>query len=64
MFERIALACRWRKNDWVFRLTPLVTGKAKGAYVHMDIDESLDYDKVKTAILNKYEINPETYSIL
>lgn len=60
-FERIAVACRWPKVDWVFRLLPLLTGKARGAYVHMDIDDVHEYEKVKTAILKKYDINPETY---
>ncbi|XP_047218926.1 uncharacterized protein LOC124866918 [Girardinichthys multiradiatus] len=60
-FERIAAACRWPKADWVFRLIPLLTGKARSAYVHMDVDETLNYDNVKTAILKKYDINPETY---
>lgn len=60
-FERIALACRWQKPDWVFHLMPLLTGKARSAYVHMYIDDSLDYDRVKGAILSKYDINPETY---
>lgn len=60
-FERIAAACQWPKSDWVFRLIPLLTGKARGAYVHMDVDDSLEYDNVKTAILKKYDINPETY---
>ncbi|XP_049894387.1 uncharacterized protein LOC126386227 [Epinephelus moara] len=60
-FERIAAACQWPKSDWVFRLIPLLTGKARGAYVHMDVDESLEYDRVKTTILKKYDINPETY---
>ncbi|XP_026010619.1 uncharacterized protein LOC113013700 [Astatotilapia calliptera] len=60
-FERMATAYRWQKSDWVFHLIPLLTGKARGAYVHMDIDDSLDYDKVKSAILPKYDINPETY---
>uniref|UniRef100_A0A667YIB5 Gypsy retrotransposon integrase-like protein 1 n=1 Tax=Myripristis murdjan TaxID=586833 RepID=A0A667YIB5_9TELE len=60
-FERIAVACRWPKSDWAFRLIPLLTGEARSAYVHMDIDESLDYEKVKSAILTKYDINPETY---
>lgn len=32
-----------------------------GAYVPMDVDDSLDYDKVKAAILYKYVINPQTY---
>ena len=60
-FERIAVACRWPKTDWVFHLIPLLTGKARGAYVHMDIDDSLDYGQVKAAVLAKYDINPETY---
>ncbi|KAG1926090.1 gag-pol fusion protein [Pimephales promelas] len=40
---------------------PLLTGKARSAYVHMDIEETLDYDQIKSAILSKYAINPETY---
>ncbi|XP_047217803.1 uncharacterized protein LOC124866168 [Girardinichthys multiradiatus] len=27
----------------------------------MDVDDALDYDKVKSAILSKYDINPESY---
>ncbi|XP_028305626.1 uncharacterized protein LOC114465064 [Gouania willdenowi] len=60
-FERIALACRWPKSDWVFHLIPLLTGKARGAYVHMDFENSLDYIQVKSAILSKYNISSETY---
>ncbi|KAF7642819.1 hypothetical protein LDENG_00250170 [Lucifuga dentata] len=59
-YERIAAACQWPKHDWVFHLIPLLTGKARSAYVHMDGDDSLEYDKVKTAILRKYDINPGT----
>lgn len=60
-FERIALACKWAKSDWALRLVSLLTGKARSAFVHMDIEESLEYEKVKSAILSKYAINPETY---
>ncbi|XP_046899735.1 uncharacterized protein LOC124483360 [Hypomesus transpacificus] len=60
-FERIAVACRWPRLDWAFRLIPLLTGKARSAYVHMDMDDALDYEMVKSAILKKYDINPETY---
>nr|XP_054591559.1 uncharacterized protein LOC129155851 [Nothobranchius furzeri] len=45
-FERIAVAYRWRSSDWTFHLIPLLTGKARGAYVNMDIDDALDYQKV------------------
>ncbi|XP_048051185.1 uncharacterized protein LOC125271213 [Megalobrama amblycephala] len=60
-FERIAVACRWIKTDWVWHLIPLLTGKARAAYVNMDLNESTDYDKVKYAILKKYDVNAETY---
>ncbi len=59
--ERIAVACRWTKTDWVWHLIPLLTGKARAAYVNMDLNESTDYDKVKYAILRKYDVNTETY---
>ncbi len=60
-YERIAAACGWSTSDWAFRLIPLLTGKARAANVQMDIDDSLDYDSVKAAILRKYDINSETY---
>nr|XP_020445498.1 zinc finger protein 496 [Monopterus albus] len=60
-FEQIVAACRRSEGDWVFHLIPLLTGKARGAYVHMDLDDAQDYEKVKSAILTKYDINPETY---
>ncbi|XP_073803355.1 uncharacterized protein isoform X4 [Danio rerio] len=60
-FERIAVACRWNRSDWVWHLIPLLTGKARAAYVNMEVTESADYDKVKSAILKKYDINVETY---
>uniref|UniRef100_A0A8C6KQE2 Gypsy retrotransposon integrase-like protein 1 n=1 Tax=Nothobranchius furzeri TaxID=105023 RepID=A0A8C6KQE2_NOTFU len=62
-FERIACACRWPRSDWAFHLIPLLTGKARSAYVHMDVDASMDYDHVKAAILQKYEISSETYRL-
>ncbi|KAL7868346.1 hypothetical protein SRHO_G00097300 [Serrasalmus rhombeus] len=36
-------------------------GKARSAYVAMDISYSNDYKKVKEVILKKYEISAETY---
>ncbi len=40
-FERIAVACRWTKTDWVWHLIPLLTSKARAAYVNMDLNESM-----------------------
>ncbi|KAJ0058012.1 hypothetical protein NL108_007232 [Boleophthalmus pectinirostris] len=60
-FERMAQVCRWPEEEWAVRLVPLLTGKARSAYVAMDMKDTEDYDKVKEAILSKYEITTETY---
>lgn len=48
-FEQLAHAYRWPKQEWAVFLVPYLSGRA------------LDYDRVKEAILNKYEINEEVY---
>uniref|UniRef100_A0A671RWP3 Gypsy retrotransposon integrase-like protein 1 n=1 Tax=Sinocyclocheilus anshuiensis TaxID=1608454 RepID=A0A671RWP3_9TELE len=53
--------CRWPRQDWVLHPLPLLTGKARAAYVAMDPDDALNYDDVKQAILDKFEINNEMY---
>ncbi|XP_035998471.1 uncharacterized protein LOC118564417 [Fundulus heteroclitus] len=60
-FERMAQVCRWARDEWAVRLVPLLTGKARTAYVLMDMADSEDYEKVKEAILAKYEITADTY---
>lgn len=60
-FERLAAASQWPIETWVLYLVPLLKGKARAAYVAMNIDDSRDYSKVKQAILDKYEINAETF---
>ncbi|XP_041918589.1 uncharacterized protein LOC121682500 [Alosa sapidissima] len=60
-FERLATAYRWPRADWAVYLVPYLTGRARAAYVAMDMQNAMGYDQVKTAILAKYEINGETY---
>ncbi|XP_073721145.1 uncharacterized protein [Misgurnus anguillicaudatus] len=60
-FERIADVCKWPREEWAIRLIPLLTGKARSAYVAMDVIAASDYSQVKEAILRKYSINHETY---
>ncbi|KAK7891276.1 hypothetical protein WMY93_023239 [Mugilogobius chulae] len=59
--ERMAKVCRWPKDKWAVRLVPLLTGKVRIAFVQMYIRHSNKYEKVKEAILSKYEITDETY---
>ena len=60
-FERIATASLCPETEWALNLVPLLTGKARAAYIAMDFSDSLDYGKIKEVILEKFKINPETY---
>lgn len=60
-FERLATAYRWPRTDWAVYLVPYLTGRARAAYVAMDMQDAMEYDSVKTAILTKYDISGETY---
>uniref|UniRef100_A0A8B9JUR6 SCAN box domain-containing protein n=1 Tax=Astyanax mexicanus TaxID=7994 RepID=A0A8B9JUR6_ASTMX len=61
MFERVAQTAAWPRGSWALHLVPLLDGKARAAYVAMDSADIGDYQKVKDAILRKYEINKDTY---
>ncbi|XP_071941924.1 uncharacterized protein [Antedon mediterranea] len=60
-FERIAKTYEWRKEHWVVKLIPHLTGKARAAYASLPVTESNQYDIVKKAILQRYDITEETY---
>ena len=42
-------------------LAPQLTGKARVAYAAMTNADARDYDRVKVAIFQQYDINEETY---
>uniref|UniRef100_A0A674P3M6 SCAN box domain-containing protein n=1 Tax=Takifugu rubripes TaxID=31033 RepID=A0A674P3M6_TAKRU len=46
---------------WAIHLIPLLTGKARSAFIAMDPENNTDFDRLKEAILKKYDINAETY---
>ena len=60
-FERLAVAYGWPRAEWAVYLVPYLTGRARAAYVAMDIVEAMEYSMVKEAILAKYEISEEIY---
>ena len=60
-FERLAEANEWPREVWAARLAAVLTGKARQAYVRMDLAESKDYDKVKAAVLKRYDRDAEYY---
>lgn len=54
-FEKMAALHKWDKSEWAIHLVPLLTGKALEAYSRLSDCESGSYDKIKEAILKRYE---------
>jgi hypothetical protein len=49
------------RATWAVRLASHLTGKAQQAFAAMRETEATDYDKVKEAILRRYNVSQETY---
>uniref|UniRef100_A0A671UEB7 Gypsy retrotransposon integrase-like protein 1 n=1 Tax=Sparus aurata TaxID=8175 RepID=A0A671UEB7_SPAAU len=61
LFERVAETLKWPKTIWPLLLQSVFTGKAQDAYTSMSPESSLEYEKVKSAVLRAYELVPEAY---
>lgn len=62
-FERLASAQSWPRGQWAIKLASVLTGKARDAFVRIPAEESNDYDKVRRAILRRYELTSEAYRL-
>ena len=60
-FERQMTAYEVPRGRWIFKLAPQLSGRAQQAYPAMAADEAGDYEKVKEAILLRYDIDQESY---
>ncbi|XP_034078707.1 uncharacterized protein LOC117550381 isoform X2 [Gymnodraco acuticeps] len=61
LFEHIAEARNWSDSDRVLLLQCVLTGRAQEAYSAICGENTLDYDRVKSAVLKSYELVPEAY---
>jgi hypothetical protein len=60
-FERLLVLHKVHKREWALRLTPLLTCKALEAFSRLSDEDSVEYEKAKTAILVRYELTSEAY---
>ncbi|XP_019634351.1 PREDICTED: uncharacterized protein LOC109477509 [Branchiostoma belcheri] len=60
-FERFARANHWAEGTWASSLSALLTGKALDVYSRLSDAEAQDYDKVKEAILKRYELTEDGF---
>ena len=60
-FEKVARSLKWPEEEWTLLLQSSLIGKAREVYSALSIDDSAQYDVVKSAILKAYELVPEAY---
>ncbi|XP_076851553.1 uncharacterized protein LOC143502752 [Brachyhypopomus gauderio] len=61
IFERIATTLSWPQSLWSLLLQCKLVGKAQEVCSSLSLEQSLDYDIVKSTILKAYELVPEAY---
>src|SRR5215469_13673362 len=60
-FERIAKESNWDENLWTRKLAPSLTARANDVYVNLNEEDSKDYEKLKEALLKKYNLTENGY---
>ena len=60
-FERYATAQKWEPDTWATGLSALLQGKALDVYALTPKEDALNYDKLKVALLKRYELTEEGF---
>ena len=60
-FERYAESASWEKDTWAIKLSALLTGRAMDVYTRMSDADASDYDKLKKALLTRYNYTEDGY---
>ena len=55
------MAYEVKREKWVFKLAAHLVGKAQEAYAALSLEESRDYERVKGAILRRFDITEDSY---
>ncbi len=61
VFECIATTLQWPKNIWPLLLQCKLLRKPQKVCSTLTLEQSLDYDAIKVAVLCAYELVPEAY---
>ena len=60
-FEKLALFHKWDKDKYAYLLGTLLRGKALKIYCGLAQDIANDYDKLKSALLKAFQVNPNDF---
>ena len=60
-FERLALCQNYDRDSWALSLSPLLRGKALDTYTQLSVSDAMNYDKLKLALVKRYQMTEEGY---
>ena len=60
-FERYASVAKWNRSTWATMFRPLLTGKTVEVYNRLSPEESMDYERLKVALLERYDFTERGY---
>ena len=60
-FERYPENASWEKDTWAIKLSALLTGRAMDVCTRMSDADASDYDKLKKALLTRYNYTEDGY---
>lgn len=60
-FEKVATNLKWPQEVWTTLIQSVLVGKAAEVYSALSVEDSSDYQTLKSSILRAYELVPEAY---
>jgi hypothetical protein len=60
-FETFAKCQKWDPSEWAVDLSALLTGKGLQVYNNMPSDQVNNYDELKVALLQRYELTEDSF---
>ncbi|XP_075733426.1 uncharacterized protein LOC142775667 [Rhipicephalus microplus] len=60
-FERVAIGQEWPRDKWATALSLCLSGEALKVFGRLSPEDSLDYDKAKLALLQRFRFTAEGY---
>ena len=62
-FERYVSSRKIVRTQWAVELSALLQGKALQVYTRMPVEDTLEYDKLKSALLKRFQMTEEGYRV-
>ena len=60
-FERFATTAKWEKTGWASKLSALLSRRALEVYSRLSEEAAQDYDRVKLALMKRYDLTEDGY---